>query len=224
MTLRMIGRSTRLRWNARRLLVWWIACDSACRIKPGRADGEIEPRHMRHLDDGADAAALLAEHHGVKVVELHLAAGVRLVAALVLEALQLEAVAAAVRQPAGGKEAGQSLVGLRERQEEVAHRHREEPLVAGDEVRCARTAPRRGRTRGRHRRAQVGAALLLRHRHADRDAGLLLRVDRARVVGGPIDQRAPIRRAAPRSCRSAGIEAKVMPIGQQMPFSPWFQR
>ena len=162
----------RRRWKARRSVVWWIAWDSACRIRPDEPIGEIEPRQMRHFDDGADAPALIAEHDRVKVVELHLAAGVRLVAALVLEPLQLEAIAAAIRQPAGGEEAGQPCLGLRERKEKVAHRDREEPLVAGEQVGRPGAASRRGWPRGRHGRAKIGAALLLRHRHADRDRRL----------------------------------------------------
>ena len=37
-----------------------------------RAYGEIEAREMRHLDDRADAVPLLAEHHRVQAVKLHL--------------------------------------------------------------------------------------------------------------------------------------------------------
>ena len=54
---------------------------------------------MRHLDDGADATAFIAEHDRVEIVELDLGAGVRLVAALVLEPLQLQAVA----EPSGSQ-------------------------------------------------------------------------------------------------------------------------
>ena len=144
---------------------------------------------MRHFDNGTDAPALVAEHHGMEVVKLDLGARIRLVAALVLESLDLEPVAAAVRQPAGGEETGKAFIGLCEREEEVAHRDREEPLVAGEEVGRAGAATGGGRPRRGYRGAKIGASLLLRHRHADRDAGLLLGVQRASVVGGLIDQR-----------------------------------
>src|SRR5262245_66588742 len=93
---------------------------------------------MGHLDDGADTASFFAEHHGMKSIELYLAARIGLVPALVFEPLQFEQIAAAVGEPAGGEEAGQSLVGLREREEDVADRHREEPLVDGDVAGCER--------------------------------------------------------------------------------------
>ena len=101
---------------------------------------------VRHFDDGADAAAFLAEHDGVQVVEFDLGAGIGLVAALVLQPLQLQPVARPVRQPAGGQEAGQAAFRLRQRQEQVAHRHGEEPFVPGDQIgRAGPAADRAGR-------------------------------------------------------------------------------
>ena len=108
----------------------------------GRADCEVESRQVCHLDDGADTAPLLAQHDGMEPVELDLAAGIRLVAALVFKPLQLEPVAAAVGEPSGRQEAGQALVSLRQSQEQVAHRHREEPLVSGEEIGCAGASSR----------------------------------------------------------------------------------
>jgi len=58
---------------------------------------------VRHLDDGADAAPLVAQQDRLQVVELDLGARIRLVATLVFQPLQLEPVARTVRQPAGGK-------------------------------------------------------------------------------------------------------------------------
>ncbi len=57
-----------------------------------------------------------------------------MVAELVLQALDVEGVAAAVGQDARHQEAGQALVGLGEHEEEVGHRRRAEPLVAGQLV------------------------------------------------------------------------------------------
>ena len=57
-------------------------------------------------------------------VELDLAGGVGAVAELVLQPLQAEAVALAVRRPAREEEAGDAAVGLGEDEEGVAHRRR----------------------------------------------------------------------------------------------------
>ena len=82
---------------------------------------------------------------GQRAAELDLARGVGAVAELVLQALQLEArVARAVGQHARQREAGDALVGLREDEEEVAHRRAAEPLVAG-ELPPAVVAPRSAR-------------------------------------------------------------------------------
>ena len=56
----------------------------------GRRDGAIEPRELHHLDDGAHAAALLADAPGKGVRELDLGGRIRTVAELVLEALEMQ--------------------------------------------------------------------------------------------------------------------------------------
>ena len=123
-----------------------------------------------HLDDRRHAAAGLAHDLGQGAAELDLARGVRAVAELVLEALQLEAlVARAVGQHARQREAGDAFAGLREDEEEVAHRGAAEPLVPGD-LPPAVVARQRARGVGAH----VRAALLLGHRHP---------AQRARLVG-----------------------------------------
>ena len=155
-------------WSARRLpnALRWAACQVALRDRgahPGRrADDAVQARVVDHLDDRRHAAARLADHLGQRAAELDLAGGVGAVAELVLQALQLEArVARAVGQHARQREAGDAFVGLREDEEEVAHRRAAEPLVAG-ELPPAVVAGQRARGVGAH----VRAALLLGHRHA----------------------------------------------------------
>ena len=81
----------------------------------------------------------------------------------------------AVGQEAGEDEAGQAALGLREHEEGVAHRRRAEPLVAGSSY-----SPSPMGSAPRDVRADVGAALLLGHRHAEQGAVLLGRGDAAR--------------------------------------------
>ena len=141
-----------------------------------------------HLDDRRHAAAGLADHLGQGAAELDLARGVGAVAELVLEALQLEAlVARAVGQHARQREAGDAFVGLREDEEEVAHRGAAEPLVAGD-LPPAVVAGQRARGVGAH----VRAALLLGHRHAAQGAGLLGGGPQLGVVGRRGQPRHPL--------------------------------
>ena len=87
----------------------------------GAADHAVEPGVVDHLDDRPHAGALLADQPGGGGVELDLAGGVGAVAELVLEPLQAEAVALAVRRPAREEEAGDAAVGLGEDEEGVAH-------------------------------------------------------------------------------------------------------
>ena len=144
-----------------------------------------------HLDDRSHAVALLADQPGRGGVELDLARGVGLVAELVLEPLQAEAVALAVRRPAREEEAGDAAVGLGEDQEDVAHRRRHEPLVAGDLVLGAGPAAV-DRAGNRRVGAHVGAALLLGHAHPCEGALLLAGGEVARVVGGGEEPRLPL--------------------------------
>ena len=137
-----------------------------------------------------DAAAFLADEPGHRLVVLHLRGGVGPVAQLVLEPLQVHAVAGAVGQDARQQEAGQATGGLREHQEHVAHGRGREPLVPGEQV-TARTRapiPRHGHRAGGVG-ADVGAALLLGHRHAGDQAALASGRPQPRVVGGGRQQR-----------------------------------
>ena len=127
------------------------------------ADDAVQPRVRDHLDDRRDAAALLAQQPGRRAAELDLARGERARAELVLQALDLEARAALddeAREPAGR---------LREHEEDVAHRVRAEPLVAGQLVRAVA-----GGLGARRAGAHVRAALLLGHRHAAQRAALVV--------------------------------------------------
>src|SRR5438093_8664941 len=85
------------------------------RAHPGGGAGRaVEPRVVDHLDDRRDAAALLADHPRPGAPKLDLAGGIRAVAELVLEALDVEAVALAVGGPARQEEAGEAARGLGE--------------------------------------------------------------------------------------------------------------
>src|SRR5207237_8828630 len=138
---------------------------------------------------GGNAPALFADEMGERRLELHLAGSVAPVPELVLEPLQAEAVLRPVREHARQEEAGEPPRGLREDQESVAHRRRAEPLVTGEPVR----AP--GRLGASGVRADLRAALLLGHRHADERAPLLRRGQEPRLVLPARDPRLPLARA-----------------------------
>jgi hypothetical protein len=97
------------------------------------------------------------------------------IAELVLETLDPDGVPA-VLEPARDEEAGEPARGLREREEPVRHGGRAEPFVAGEPPVSIRRFGPRGR------RAQVGAALRFRHRHAERGAVPFRQRKAARVV------------------------------------------
>src|SRR5829696_4824737 len=131
---------------------------------PARAaDDAVEPRVRDHLDDRRDAAALFPEQPRLGAAELDLAGRERARAELVLQALDLEPRAAL------DDEAGEPARSLREDEEDVADRMRAEPLVAGQLEHAV--AGRFGASRAG---ADVGAALLLRHRHAAERAALVV--------------------------------------------------
>ena len=126
----------------------------------------ILPRQLHHLDDGANALALIANALGIGILELDLGGCVGTVAELVLQALELDRIHRSVRPEARHEETGESFVGLRQHQKRVAHRRRHEPFMAGDTIGVAVGF------RARHVGAHVGAALLLGHAHAQRHAAL----------------------------------------------------
>ena len=82
----------------------------------GRRNRAIEPRELHHLDDGADAGAFGADAPRVGIVKLDFRRCVRLVAELVLQLPEMQAVDAAVRPEARHEETGQPAVGLRQHQ------------------------------------------------------------------------------------------------------------
>ena len=94
-----------------------------------RADAAVEPRVAHHLDDGRHAAPLFADERGPGAVELDLARRVRAVAELVLQRWMCIVFCTPSGAPARHQEARQPALGLRQRQERVAHRRRAEPLV-----------------------------------------------------------------------------------------------
>ena len=122
-------------------------------------------------------AAGLPHQPARRAVELDLAGGVGPVAELVLQTLHVEHVAAAVGQHPGDDEAGDALVELGQHQEQVAHRRRREPLVAGQPVGAVRLGDRAGGVG-----PDVGAALLLRHAHAGDEPALAGRLGQAELV------------------------------------------
>ena len=154
----------------------------------GRAQHAVEAGHGDHLDDGRHATALFADHPGQGAAILDFAGGVRPVAQLVLQALDVEHIAGAVRQDARHHEAGHPARRLGEHEEDVVHRGRGEPLVP---VQGVLTVHRR-RTCLRDVGADVGAALLLGHPHPGEGAELLVGVAYARVVGPRREQGRPL--------------------------------
>src|SRR5438477_4495125 len=98
------------------------------------ADHAVQPRVVDHVDDRRYAASLLADEPRPGASELDLAGGIRAVSELVLEALDVEAVALPIGGEAGQKKAREATVGLRQDEERVAHGRRAEPLVSGELV------------------------------------------------------------------------------------------
>ncbi len=150
----------------------------------GRAGHTVQSGVVHHLDDGAHPAALLADRPAERTVVLDLGGGVGPVAQLVLQALQVQAVAGAVRQHAGDEQARHAAGRLRQRQEHVRHRGRGEPLVPGESVGAVA-----GRLGARGVRADVRTTLLLGHRHARDQAPLAGRRAQPVVVLGGRQQR-----------------------------------
>jgi hypothetical protein len=156
-----------------------------------RADHAVQPGHRHHLDDRPDALALGPDQPGHRVVELGLAARVAAVAQLVLEALDAEDVTGAVRQHPGHEETGEAGRGLRQHQEQVAHRRAGEPLVPAQPPGAVAGVGGGGRV-GPH----VRSALLLGHPHAGEQSALGGRGAQARVVL-PGGQQRLVERAQP---------------------------
>ena len=162
----------------------------------GRSERAIEPGQLHHLDDGAHARALVADPQRVRAGELDFARCIGAVAKLVLEPLQPERIDRAIGPKTRHEEAGEPALRLRQHQEGVAHRRRQEPFVAVDDVEIA--ARRGGGDVGAH----VGAALFLRHAHAERHARLFPPRPERRVVAWGDHLRPPLSPAAPDRARA----------------------
>jgi hypothetical protein len=136
----------------------------------------VETRVMHHRQDRRYTAPRLAHQMRQRAVILDLGRGIGAVPELVLQPHQVDGVARAVGQPAWDEEAGETGLGLRERQEPVGHGRGAEPLVPGQAPRLAvRFGPRAVR-------AHIRAALFLRHRHAERRGALHRHRGHGRVV------------------------------------------
>ena len=136
-----------------------------------------------------NAASFLADQLREGAVEFHFARRIGAVAELVLEPQDADRVALLLRRPARQQEAAQALGRLRQHQEGVAHRRRQKPFVAVQ----AKTAVAR-RLGARRVGAQIRAALVLGHAHADERGGLLPQRPEALVVVAPENLRQPLRR------------------------------
>ena len=103
----------------------------------GRGDRAIQPRQLHHLDDGADALALLADAPGIGAVNSTSDEALERLPSLSFSRWNC----IALTEPSGAKarheETGQPLLRLRQHQEGVAHRRRHEPFVAGDPIAIA---------------------------------------------------------------------------------------
>src|SRR5262249_31754496 len=154
--------------------------------------GAIESRVVAHLDDGRDSTPLLADDLGMGIGELGLARGVGAIAELVLEPLEMDRVALAIRGPAGHEKATRATARLREHQEGVAHRRRHDPLAAARAV--GTRAPAWIRLSTRRVGAQIRPALALRHRHADQRRVFLAAWAAPRIVRTGENARQPFGR------------------------------
>ena len=130
------------------------------------------------------AAAFLADPPGEGVGEFDLGGRVRPVAELVLEPLQTQSVERAVGAKSRHEKTGEPARGLREDKEGIAHRSREKPFMAGDLIFVFRHA-----LRARGVRANIAAALLLRHAHSHSRALLLPEGPEGSVVDARGDER-----------------------------------
>src|SRR5471032_3076414 len=96
----------------------------------GRGNDDVETRQVRHLDQGGDTASFRTYPARPGAVVLDFTRCVGTVAALVLKALDMNAIARAVGKRARREKAGHAGAGARKREKTIAHRRRAEPLVA----------------------------------------------------------------------------------------------
>jgi len=86
-----------------------------------------------------------------------------------LPSLSLRRILAAVGPPARHEKAAQAQFGARQHHVRIAHRRREKPFVAAQQIACAAAAAAFQRHGRGGVAAHIGAALLFRHAHADQD-------------------------------------------------------
>ena len=175
---------------------------------PRRAGGAVEAGVGAHFEDGGNAAAFFAKRVRPRIDEFDLGRGIRAVAEFVLQALDVNAVARPVGEPARHEEARQSPLRLCQNQVRIALRRREKPLMAGDAIRTISRAGRAGRV-GAH----IRPPLLFGHAHADQAAALMFDGDVAWVVFARDDAGHPSwlqpRVAAHRRNRSIGHRGRA---------------
>ena len=140
----MSGWSIRNAPKALRCRQWSIACETAIRMP---ADEPImqSKRVMATISMiVAHAPTLRADHPAERAAQLRLARRVRDIAHLALEADDLQRVLRSVGSPARHEKTRQAPRRLREHEKRVAHRRRDEELVADEFVSLA-PVPRRRR-------------------------------------------------------------------------------
>src|SRR3984957_13231553 len=155
----------------------------------GASRAAVEARKGAYLEDGRNAASLLAQKRRPRVHELDLGGGIGAIAEFVLQALDINAVKAAVRQAPRHEETRQAAAALRQYQVSVALRRREKPFMPGDAIGTIAGTDRASGV-GTH----IGTALLFRHAHADQAAALFLERDIARIVFTSQQPRHPVTR------------------------------
>jgi len=147
----------------------------------GRRQRAVEPGQRHHVENGAHALAFAAEQEAECIAELNLGRRVGAVADLVLQPLQPQAVEAAVLKDAGHQKTAQLVArfpaALGQHDKGVGHRRGQEPFVPREPVDALAGACRLALIG-----ADIGAALLLRHAHADDDAGFLHGRAMARII------------------------------------------
>jgi hypothetical protein len=141
-----------------------------------RGHGGIEPRVMHHLENGAQPRALIAEPMGNGSVILDFGRGIGAIAKLVLQPLNPDAIARALK-PAWHQKAGEPLGGLRQCQKPVRHWRRAEPFMPDKAIGIAFGCGRGGIG------ANVRSALFFSHRHAQGRARFARQGLGCRIIG-----------------------------------------
>ena len=136
-----------------------------------------------HGHDRPDPVPLLAHQAPARVGEDHLCGGVRAVAELGLEPVQVEAVGPAVLGQARNQCQRQAVFGLGKDEEGVGLDRRDEPLAAADQDLPLVAATKR--LGDRARAVDIGASAALGERHADQRTLLL----RSRQLAGVVHAR-----------------------------------